>query len=265
MAVFSKSLAAKSVWNIITGTGLWVQIAVQNYVHPLSILEWIRVPDKKKKNISICWKAVLWAFDLIGNSLVWKFGNGVDLRIGIDPWVDCKWRHHLPILLLDKLHSAGIFHLKDIGCPGLSFISDQGWLSANIIGLSDAQDVLCWNDYVAILKAIHVRLSTNGDTLVWNPFKTGKYTPKEGYVHLLQDKAGLELSWWWKFLWKLKFPLKSKIFCSFLFSGKALTWDVLVKIGFEGPGRCYLCKMEVKTNYDKIPFFINTKYHHRFG
>ena len=59
----------------------------------------------------------------------------------------------------------------------------------------------------------------------------------------------MELSLWWKVMWKLKCPLKSKIFCWFLFSRKALTWDVLVKRGFEGPGRCYLCKMEVETNY----------------
>ena len=41
--------------------------------------------DKKKKNISICWKVVLWDFDIIGNNLIWKVGNGADLRIGIDP------------------------------------------------------------------------------------------------------------------------------------------------------------------------------------
>ena len=39
--VFSKALTAKSVWNIIAGSGLWVQIVVHKYVHPLSILEWI--------------------------------------------------------------------------------------------------------------------------------------------------------------------------------------------------------------------------------
>ena len=88
--VFSKVLTAKSVWNIIAGSGLWVQIAVQKYIYPLTILDCIWVPVKKKKNISICWKAVLWDFDTIGTNLVWKVGNGADLRIGLDPWVGCK-------------------------------------------------------------------------------------------------------------------------------------------------------------------------------
>ena len=37
--------------------------------------------------------------------------------------------------------------------------------------------------------------------------------------------------------------------CWFILFGKALTWDVLVKKGKEGPGRCFLCKMDVESNY----------------
>ena len=43
----------------------------------------------------------------------------------------------------------------------------------------------------------------------------------------------------------------------FLFSGKALTWDLLNSRGWEGPGRCYLCKGDAETNYhlgDDCPF-----------
>ena len=57
-----------------------------------------------------------------------------------------------------------------------------------------------------------------------------------------------ELSWWWKVLWKFKSPLKAKIFCWFLLSDKALTWDVIYKKGKEGPGRCYLCKLDSDSN-----------------
>ena len=66
----------------------------------MNILEWIRSTIKKKKNISICWKAVLWAFDLIGNFLVWKIGSGNAVHIGLDPWVGLKWRHALPIPMI---------------------------------------------------------------------------------------------------------------------------------------------------------------------
>ena len=31
-------------------------------------------------------------------------------------------------------------------------------------------------------------------------------------------------------------------------SDKALTWDIICRKGREGPGRCYLCKLELETN-----------------
>ena len=55
--------------------------------------------------------------------------------------------------------------------------------------------------------------------------------------------------WWWKVLWKMRCPLKAKLFCWFLLFGKALTWDVLIMKGREGPSRCFLCKMECESNF----------------
>ena len=145
-----------------------MQIALQKYVHPLSLLDLIRVSVKKKRCMSICWKAVLWSFDLIRNYIIWKVGNGADVRIDLDPWVGCKWRHILPISLIDKFHSAGLYFLKDIGFPSVSLLLDQGWLSVALIGIEDQQDITCWNGYLAILKTSHVIFSSDSDLLIWN-------------------------------------------------------------------------------------------------
>ena len=111
---------------------------------------------------------MLWSFDLIGNFLVWKVENGADLRIGMDPWVGCKWRHSLPSHLTDILHSAGIYFLKDIGSPGVSYLMEQGWLNDDNLGLVDEHEVICWNGYLNILKDSHIRLTNEVDVLVWN-------------------------------------------------------------------------------------------------
>ena len=68
--LFAKALATKNVWNLLHGKGPWVQITIQKYISPLSLLDWICVTVKKKRCMSIRWKAVLWSFDLIGNFLV---------------------------------------------------------------------------------------------------------------------------------------------------------------------------------------------------
>ena len=39
LALFAKALATKNVWNLLHGTGLWVQIAIQKYISPLSMLD----------------------------------------------------------------------------------------------------------------------------------------------------------------------------------------------------------------------------------
>ena len=165
--LFAKSLAAKKVWDIIHGSGLWVKIAYQKYIFPLNKLDWIRSSAKKKKNISICWKAVLWAFDLIGEFLVWKVGSGKAVRIGLDLWVGCKWRHSLPTPMIDRLHLAGYHYLSDIGTNGMSVLMPQEWLLADTLGFNDPFEIAVWNGYTAILKSSHVRLSTEDDYLIW--------------------------------------------------------------------------------------------------
>ena len=99
-----------------------------------------------------------------------------------------------------------------------------------------------------MLKASHIRFRNEEDVLVWNQAKPGVYSPKCGYMHLIQEQHDRETKWWWNMLWHMKSPLKSKLFCWALFSGKALTWDTLIRRGWEGPGRCHLCKCDFETN-----------------
>ena len=131
----------------------------------------------------------------------------------------------------------------------MTLLLEQGWLLVDRIGLVDNPDIILWNGYLAMLKAIHVRLYVDDDILVWNHAKTGVYSPKVGYLQMILDRNEVEYSWRWKVLWKFKCPLKEKLFCWFLLSDKALTWDVICRKGKEGPGRCYLYKMDSESNF----------------
>ena len=62
---------------------------------------------------------------------------------------------------------------------------EWGWLDIDYLGLIEHLDITVWNGYLSTLKAIHVRLSNEDDKLVCILSKSGRYTPKEGYVHLL--------------------------------------------------------------------------------
>ena len=84
---FSKALVAKSVWNLISGTGIWNRIIQYKYIAPLSITEWIRVTDSYSLQSSIFWKVITKSFDLIGGWFSWKTGKDKSVRIGKDSWV----------------------------------------------------------------------------------------------------------------------------------------------------------------------------------
>ena len=129
----------------------------------------------------------------------------------------------------------------------MSGLMSQKWLSADTIGFIDPLEIDVWNGYISILKSSHVRLSNADDCLIWHLSKTSKYSPKVRYAELIYREV--DLKWWWKVLWKMKCPLKTKIFSWFLLSSKALTWDVLVSRGREGPGRCSLCKQSCESNF----------------
>jgi hypothetical protein len=73
---FSKALAEKCSWRLIKTNSLWTQVVHQKYIAPLSILEWIHIPSKTSSGASIIWKALIKAFDLVGNGLVWRVGSG---------------------------------------------------------------------------------------------------------------------------------------------------------------------------------------------
>jgi hypothetical protein len=56
--LFSKALAAKNVWRLIQGKGLWVQVIRAKYISPTIVEDWVRNPKKQVHNASIIWKVV---------------------------------------------------------------------------------------------------------------------------------------------------------------------------------------------------------------
>lgn len=68
------------------------------------------------------------------------------------------------------------------------------------------------------------------------------YTPKTTYLHLIFADILKAWPWWWKSIWKLKCPMKARVFMWCLLENKIPTWDNLQKRQKEGPSWCTLCK-----------------------
>ena len=86
--------------------------------------------------------------------------------------------------------------------------------------------------YLRELVRANILLSDQEDTLVWEADPEGVYTPKAGYLCI---SAGVELReevWWWRPLWRLKCPAKTKLFMWCVLNNKVPTWDMLQKRSF---------------------------------
>lgn len=84
---------------------------------------------------------------------------------------------------------------------------------------------------------ISVNLSDGKDTFVWNLHNSGIFSVPSMYMALLQDGVVSSKSP----LWKLKVPLKIKIFLWYLQKGVTLTKDNLAKRRWQGSTRCCFC------------------------
>lgn len=222
---------------------LWTRVIKRKYIDPIPLEDWIRSQDKKTKQSSVIWKATVEAFTVIERGLAWKVGDGKNVRIGRDPWVGCNQSYALSPGLLRHLASKGFFTLNQVEKVGQSTIWGQAWKNAVDMGLN-----IRWhNEWASFIEELHrsnVKIKNEQDVLMWAQGKTGVYSRKDGYSFLMEKKGWAAPEWWSKNLWKLKCPLKSRVFLWCILKRKIPTWDILQDRFFIGPGRCPLCKAD---------------------
>jgi hypothetical protein len=136
-----------------------------------------------------------------------------------------------PLIEISKTGvSSTFFRLSDMHRTS---VWGQEWMDALQLGLGE-EFAEVWDAYIRALKIGHICITDKEDELVWQHNPHGIYTPKLGYTQLNIDLHHQEPSWWWKGVWKIKFPLKSKLFLWCLIRNKVPTWDIMKHIGLEG-------------------------------
>eukprot|EP00253_Pinus_taeda_P001598 PITA_01598 len=192
--------------------------------------------------IPVYWAALTW----IPKGLAWKVGDGQNVRIGRDPWVGCNASYALSPGPLRHLGNKGIITLNQVEKVGPYSIWGQTWKNAEDLGLNIRWHNE-WASYIEELQRSNFRIKNDQDVLLWAQGKTGVYSPKDGYSFLMNKKGWAVPEWWSKNLWKLKCPLKARIFLWCILKRKIPTWDILQSRFFIGPGRCPLCKSDGET------------------
>ena len=86
-------------------------------------------------------------------------------------------------------------------------------------------------------KVLNVTLTNVNDYFVWGLTKNLNFTVKSLYTDLMQENRVIDKS----ILWKLRLPLKIKIFLWYLQKGVLLTRDNLIKRKWKGESKCCFC------------------------
>jgi hypothetical protein len=101
------------------------------------------------------------------------------------------------------------------------------------------QRLLAWNALIQRLGDIH--LSPEPDEFRWNLHVDGTFSVKSLYNAILHSDIPVDNN---KKIWKMKIPLKIKIFGWYLRRGVILTKDNLVKRNWHGNSRCVFCHQD---------------------
>jgi hypothetical protein len=153
-------------------------------------------------------------------------GNGMDTRFWEDTWLgDKPLSQQYPSLysIVQRKHGSVANVLSHIPLN----ISFRRTLSANRLTL--------WLQLVQRL--MYVNLNEEKDNFIWGLTNLGQYTVKSLYLNLIND----DTKYLKKYIWKMKVPLKIKIFMWFLHRKEILTKDNLIRRNWIGRESCCFC------------------------
>lgn len=97
--------------------------------------------------------------------------------------------------------------------------------------------LVAWNELV--LRLASIQLTEGQDTFRWSLHQHGKFSVHSMYRALINGMV-FPIN---RYLWKLKIPLKIKIFLWFLLNGVILTKDNLAKRQWNGSTKCCFCSL----------------------
>jgi hypothetical protein len=118
----------------------------------------------------------------------------------------------------------------------------QVWNATPInIGFRRALSGNRWDRWAhLVVRLMGVQLSDNDDVFHWNLTASGQFSVKSMYLDLLDGHVGD----FKKYIWKIKVPLKIRIFMWFLLKRVILTKDNLKKRNWQGCSKCCFCDQD---------------------
>lgn len=217
----NKCLLAKWLWKLINEEGLWQQILRNKYCknYPIGIIE-------RKPGDSHFWSGLMKVKDQFMRFRSFRLNNGQQIRFWEDVWIgNVSFQQKYPSLY-------NIVRKKnDIVASVLSSVP----LNVSFRRSLQDNDLRNWNELV--MSIMHIQLNDNKDTFKWNLKANRIFTVHSMYLAVINNGV-VERN---TMIWKLKMPLKIKIFMWYMYKGVTLTKDNLAKRNWNGNKQCVWC------------------------
>jgi hypothetical protein len=239
MRLFNQALLARQAWRLIEfPNSLCSQLLKAKY-YPNGFL----VDTVFTGNGSSTWHAIEYGLQLLKQGVIWRVGNGANIRVWRDPWIPgtpnykpisvkgrCRYRW-----VSDFLHPDGTWNVPRLQ---LYFLPED----------------------VSLILKIKPSRRNDEDFLAWEPDKRGSFSVRSAYRVALENQMlqqGLEATSTrpdgrrpdWKLIWQCPVPPKVKHLGWKIAKNALATQQNKRRRGMETPATCLICGQEVEDTF----------------
>jgi hypothetical protein len=217
----NKCLLSKWLFKLLNKEGTW-QTLLRNKYLSSKFLSQVQI----KPRDSHFWKGFLKVREDILRCGTFKIKDGSQTRFWEDTWLGSK-----PL----GEQFPNLYNIANYRHATVANVMNQMPLNISFRRALIRDKLIAW--YNLVTKIANHRLSQGRDIFTWDLHQHGQFSVRSMYEYMINQGVPFNN----KFIWKLKIPLKIKIFLWYLQRGVILTKDNLTKRYWVGSQKCCFC------------------------
>jgi hypothetical protein len=241
LACFNKALLAKQVWRLWKNPkSLITRIVKAKYYPEGTVLE-----AALGKKPSFAWRSIQGSIELVREGLVWRVGNGQNIRIWKDRWLPFPntFRVQSPPRILDEYSTVSA--LIDV---------NSNWWNHTLM------EQIFSDEELRAIQSIPVSATNQADILIWRGTTKGTFSVRSAY-HIQKEKEmkdkvessmRLRKNTIWDKIWKLQITQAEKFFLWRACHECLPTRDNLWYKKIINDPSCPICMRETETTFHAL-------------
>ncbi|WVZ91915.1 hypothetical protein U9M48_038026 [Paspalum notatum var. saurae] len=213
LEIQNKCLLSKWLFKLANEEGMWQSLIRNKYLQskPLG-------SGTKKPGVSNFWAGIMEVKELFLSLGSFNIGDGTQIRF----WED-NWCGNQPL----KFSYPSLFNIATKKGTTVAEVMSSSPLNIYFRRGLHGERLLAWNELIR--RVMNLELSEGRDVFRWGLNKTGVFSVRSMYKHLINN--GLKVS---QEIWRTRIPLKTKIFMWYIKRGVLLTKNNLSRRNWYG-------------------------------